>query len=635
MTELDPNSAWVTLKTAYQGTGPVLRQQLYLQLHQLKLEQFKNNLVAFISKFQAINDQLKSVGSIIAEEDLKILLISAISKQYPIWAERQRSNLRKENPPTTTELINDILDERHGIYGTNTTNNSNLQYSTDGDVIMQDAYFVKKSNKLRNNNYSYYNNRNNYNKPKTNYTPNYNNNNNYKNNYNNNSYNKSNYNKPQNTPNSNKWNNNKYNNNNNKTNKSYNSNNYNNSNRRNNDKNNRKAAFPIINGNESNDYNFAAFNEIINTTVYNNNIKNNDIKDWWLYDTGSSVHISNNKSSFTNLRYDNEIEPILTGKGYIKPSGIGTVKLPIIENSDLTTIKLNNALYIPDFPINLVSGQKHYQNGGSISSNKLLDNKGNRITEFDFENSGFFLRLKNKIRPKLSLLSIKNTIGNQVFNTTNTTILWHYKLGHPSYNALIRTAKTTTGIPIDKLKESDLTCESCIISKNTRKQSKISHNRAENPLERICIDTVALPTTSYTGFNYSVIFTDDYTNYRWIQHSKKKSEIYDILLQQFEYYKNQYNQYPKKIRIDNGTEFRTNLDLPIFLKNKGIILELSTAYTPEQNGIAERSNRTIFDKARSIIQAYKIPIYLWEFILNSTVELINKTANKRLGITLY
>ena len=144
-----------------------------------------------------------------------------------------------------------------------------------------------------------------------------------------------------------------------------------------------------------------------------------------------------------------------------------------------------------------------------------------------------------------------------------------------------------------------------------------------------------MPTTSYTGFNYSVIFTDDYTNYRWIQHSKKKSEIYDILLQQFEYYKNQYNQYPKKIRIDNGTEFRTNSDLPIFLKNKGIILELSTAYTPEQNGIAERSNRTIFDKARSIIQAYKIPIYLWEFILNSTVELINKTANKRLGITPY
>jgi hypothetical protein len=60
-----------------------------------------------------------------------------------------------------------------------------------------------------------------------------------------------------------------------------------------------------------------------------------------------------------------------------------------------------------------------------------------------------------------------------------------------------------------------------------------------------------------------------------------------------------------------------------------------TAYTPEQNGIAERSNKTIFDTTRTIFIAYKIPIYLWEFILSSTVELLNKTVVKRIKISPY
>ena len=51
--------------------------------------------------------------------------------------------------------------------------------------------------------------------------------------------------------------------------------------------------------------------------------------------------------------------------------------------------------------------------------------------------------------------------------------------------------------------------------------------------------------------------------------------------------------------------------------------------------MVERSNRTIFDTARIIIIAYKILIYLWEFILNSIVTLLNKTVVKRIKITPY
>ena len=148
-------------------------------------------------------------------------------------------------------------------------------------------------------------------------------------------------------------------------------------------------------------------------------------------------------------------------------------------NENIQLIYLNNALYIPDFPINIISGQKHYESGGLIKGNELLDKYNRTITKFN--NNTFLLNLNIK---EISLLASK------IINNTNLTIIWYYKFGYPSYDALIRTAKSTIGIPINKLKEKDLYCEACKIVKNIRKQLKISQSRAEHPLKRICIDFI-------------------------------------------------------------------------------------------------------------------------------------------------
>ena len=145
--------------------------------------------------------------------------------------------------------------------------------------------------------------------------------------------------------------------------------------------------------------------------LYNDKILkyNPDItKDWWLYDTGSPVHIANNTTKFINLEYTKNLQPLLTGHGYIKPTGIGTIILPIRYNTTKQPITLNNALYIPEFPLNLVSAQEHHRSGGSINDNQLLDNNNNIITEFDYKYSGYFLPIQNQIKPKLKLLNYKN-----------------------------------------------------------------------------------------------------------------------------------------------------------------------------------------------------------------------------------
>jgi transposase InsO family protein len=62
----------------------------------------------------------------------------------------------------------------------------------------------------------------------------------------------------------------------------------------------------------------------------------------------------------------------------------------------------------------------------------------------------------------------------------------------------------------------------------------------------------------------------------------------------------------KKIRSDNGTEFK-NSKIEGFLEDEGIKHEFSSPYTPQQNGVVERKNRTLLDMATTILDEYKTP----------------------------
>jgi transposase InsO family protein len=66
----------------------------------------------------------------------------------------------------------------------------------------------------------------------------------------------------------------------------------------------------------------------------------------------------------------------------------------------------------------------------------------------------------------------------------------------------------------------------------------------------------------------------------------------------------------KRFRSDNGLEFMGN-DLGDKLKEWGIKHETTIQYNPEQNGVAERANRTIVEKARSMLYGAKLPKHYW------------------------
>jgi hypothetical protein len=85
----------------------------------------------------------------------------------------------------------------------------------------------------------------------------------------------------------------------------------------------------------------------------------------------------------------------------------------------------------------------------------------------------------------------------------------------------------------------------------------------------------------------------------------------------------------KKIRSDNGSEFK-NLQVEEYLEEEGIKHEFSAPYTPQQNGVVERKNRTLIDMVRTMLGEYKTPKRFWSKAVNTTCHAINQLYLHRL-----
>jgi hypothetical protein len=92
---------------------------------------------------------------------------------------------------------------------------------------------------------------------------------------------------------------------------------------------------------------------------------------------------------------------------------------------------------------------------------------------------------------------------------------------------------------------------------------------------------------------------------------------------------NEFDVKVKKIRSDNGTEFK-NTQVEEYLDQEGIKLEFSAPYTPQQNGVAERKNWTLIESARTMPDVYKTSDRFWVEVVNTACHATNRLYLHRL-----
>jgi hypothetical protein len=125
------------------------------------------------------------------------------------------------------------------------------------------------------------------------------------------------------------------------------------------------------------------------------------------------------------------------------------------------------------------------------------------------------------------------------------------------------------------------------------------------------------------------IIVDDYSRFTWVFFLQDKSETQGTLKRFLRRAQNEFEIKVKKMRRDNGSEFK-NLQVKEYLEEEGIKHEFSAPYTPHQNGVVERKNRTLIDMARIMLGEYKTPERFWSEDVNTACHAINRLYLHRL-----
>ncbi|KAF8061284.1 Retrovirus-related Pol polyprotein from transposon TNT 1-94 [Scenedesmus sp. PABB004] len=201
-----------------------------------------------------------------------------------------------------------------------------------------------------------------------------------------------------------------------------------------------------------------------------------------------------------------------------------------------------------------------------------------------------------------------------IMEGTKAPEVWHARFGHLGYANLERAAKhgMVTGMDLTTTDFKALPmCEPCVMGKTTRLPFGESSTVYNTPLALVSMDVCGpMIELSYGGAKYAATFIDHATGYSIVRTLKSKADVAPAVKEVLSYMEKQTDAHVKAVRTDNGSEY-VNADLSGFFKDKGIAHQKTMPYTPEQNGTAERLNRTLLNKVLPMIYAAELPPAAW------------------------
>jgi transposase InsO family protein len=209
---------------------------------------------------------------------------------------------------------------------------------------------------------------------------------------------------------------------------------------------------------------------------------------------------------------------------------------------------------------------------------------------------------------------------------TNMGWLWHRRLAHVGMKNLHKLLKGEHILGLTNVHfEKDRICSACQAGKQVGTHHPHKNiMTTDRPLELLHMDLFGpIAYMSIGGSKYCLVIVDDYSRFTWVFFLQEKSQPQETLKGFLRRAQNEFGLRIKKIKSDNGTEFK-NSQIEGFLEEEGIKHEFSSPYTPQQNGVVERKNRTLLDMARTMLDEYKTSDRFWAEAVNTACYAINR-----------
>ena len=345
----------------------------------------------------------------------------------------------------------------------------------------------------------------------------------------------------------------------------------------------------------------------------------------WNADTGASNHMTPHRHwirNFTPCR----IEIKLADGSSIYSQGRGTVLFePIIDGQVWHPVEFSDVLYVPDLRSNLFS-VLHLSLRKDFTITIEHD-----LMDFQRDGNTYFVAKVNS--STIAYLQGTTIPIPETANLSSSTTLpmdlelWHRRLCHPSFPVLRKMIRENlvTGLKITSPSKPDPICEPCLAGKMVADPFPSSSHQSTKLLELIHSDVHGpIRVASHSGFIYWVTFIDDSGRFRAVYLMKKKSETFSFFKKYKAWAENQTGSKIKILREDKGGEYMGR-DMDDFCAEHGIQRQHSVRARPQQNGVAERANRTMEQGIISILHQAGLPLSFWGEALSTFIHIWNRT----------
>ncbi|CAI5482203.1 unnamed protein product [Closterium sp. Yama58-4] len=345
--------------------------------------------------------------------------------------------------------------------------------------------------------------------------------------------------------------------------------------------------------------------------------------DYWVLDTGAAWTMTPRKDLLDDVRAA-PINEVCSASGHsLKVAGAGRAAF---KGADGKPVVLHDVLFVPDLKANLISLRKLGKAGVNTNTDGARTYKGklgNRVL-WDLHESKDVYRSMWQL-PALAWhgggqagegsasqgeCNAVGGVGVKVSARSGETD-WataHRRLGHVAMPLLKQLEKdgAVKGLKLNGQPPDD-NCEICLLSKFTRFPFHSVAGRSKKPLELVHMDLSRL---------------------MWAYPLKQKDHAASTIRDDWlPFVEKQAECVVKRIRTDRGGEF-LGAEMTAWLKKQGIQRELTTAYTPQSNGVAERANRTILETARALLIESGLSNSMWPHAVRHATVARNRVLTK-------
>jgi transposase InsO family protein len=343
-------------------------------------------------------------------------------------------------------------------------------------------------------------------------------------------------------------------------------------------------------------------------------------KQLWVLDSGASKHICFDQAQMQSMQPASEDDSVTFGNGMTSmAAGVGTVA--VLPTSAEYTLELRKVLYVPDAATNLLSISCAVTAGVTFefgTEQCIMRYKGSVVAVAERRANGLYC-IDSK--PKAMALQAAQPVPGQppapaVSAAGPAAAIWHRRYGHLGYDNMAKMVQSgmVTGINVpakEFLVSKAKACEPCIMAKQQRLPFSKSETVTSKPLQLLHMDLCGpMSVTSLGGSRYLATVLDDFTKLSVVRPIARKSDTAAVVREVIDMLETQSGERAQAVRTDNGTEYVNDV-LGSYFKTKGIVHQTTVPYTPEQNGAAERLNRTIVERIRAMLADAQLPKELW------------------------